>query len=222
MPRSPDPPPARKLDQALSPPAAAASAEPASLAELLKAAGVPGGQLSPQTAAELGEVLRIVVQGVMEVLQARAEIKSQFRMPATRVQASDNNPLKFSPNVETALHTLLVERNRAFLPTARAFQDAFTDIRYHQIAILHGIRTAYASMLESFDPERLQEQLEGEGRRSLLGGGKGRFRDLYVEHFRKLSADAEESFRRLFGEVFAEAYEEQLERLKNSGGPKRA
>jgi type VI secretion system protein ImpI len=166
-------------------------------------------------------VLRIVVQGVMEVLQARAEIKSQFRMPATRVQASDNNPLKFSPNVETALHTLLVERNRAYMPTTRAFQDAFTDIRNHQLAILHGIRTAYASMLESFDPERLEEVLGGDGRRGLLGG-KGRFRDQYSEHFRKLSADPDESFRRLFGEVFAEAYEEQLERLKNTGGPRRA
>ena len=53
MPRSPDPPPPRKLEQPLSPAASTASAEPGSLAELLKAAGVPGGQLSPEIAGEL-------------------------------------------------------------------------------------------------------------------------------------------------------------------------
>ena len=181
--------------------------------------------MSPEMARELGQVLRIVVQGLMEVLQSRAEIKSQLRMSMTRMQSSENNPLKFSPNVEAALHTLLVERNRGYLPTVRAFQEALLDIRNHQIAVLSGIRTAFNQMLEQFDPEKIDEELEKQSKRGgLLNlGGKGaRFRDQYVEQFQSIARDPDESFKRLFGEFFAQAYEEQMDRLKaaarTSGG----
>jgi len=173
--------------------------------------------MSPELARELGQVLRIVVQGLMEVLQSRAEIKSQLRMNMTRMQAAENNPLKFSPNVEAALHTLLVERNRGYLPTTRAFEEALSDIRNHQIAVLQGIRTAFNSMLEHFDPERLSEEFDrkaksGSALRKL--GAKLRFQDAYAEQYASLTRDADESFRTLFGEYFAQAYEEQMERLK--------
>lgn len=222
------PPPLRpSVEPATAAPLSSAGASAAgslNLEELLHAAGVPATQMSPEMARELGQVLRIVVQGVMEVLQSRAEIKSQLRMSMTRMQASENNPLKFSPNVEAALHTLLVERNRGYLPTTRAFQEALTDIRNHQIAVLQGIRTAFDSMLEHFDPEKLEAEIERQSKRGgLLNlGGKGRFRDHYVEQFTNMTRDPDESFRRLFGEYFAQAYEEQMDRLKatahTSGG----
>jgi type VI secretion system protein ImpI len=187
------------------------------LDELLRAAGVTSAQMSPDTARELGEVLRIVIEGVMEVLQARAEIKAQFRMTSTRVQASENNPLKFSPNVEAALHTLLVERNRAYLAAPRAFTEAFADIRDHQMAVIEGIRTGFNAMLAKFDPDRLKEDFEKQSRGGLLSGGKARLWDQYTEHFRTLTADPNDAFRNLFGDEFAEAYEQQLERLKTTG-----
>jgi type VI secretion system FHA domain protein len=205
---------------AASPPPAASAGGGLDLEELLRAAGLNATQMSPEMARELGQVLRIVVEGVMEVLQSRAEIKSQLRMSMTRMQATENNPLKFSPNVEAALHTLLVERNRGYLPTIRAFQEALTDIRNHQIAVLSGIRTAFDSMLEQFDPEKLSEEFERQSKRGggLLNlGAKGRFRDQYIEQFASLTKDPDESFRRLFGEAFAQAYEDQMDRLKAAG-----
>ena len=181
--------------------------------------------MTPEIAAELGEVFHIVVQGVMEVLQSRAEIKSQLRMSMTRMKPTENNPLKFSPNVEAALHTLLVERNRGYLSSTRAFQEALTDIRDHHMAVLQGIRAAFDAMLEQFDPERIEEELNRSNTRAsglLNVGVKSRFRDFYRERFAGLTADRDESFRRLFGEYFAQAYEEQMDRLKamarTSGG----
>lgn len=190
------------------------------LEELLRAAGVPASQMSPEMARELGQVVRIVVQGLMEVLQSRAEIKSQLRMSMTRMQPTENNPLKFSPNVEAALHTLLVERNRGYLPTVRAFQEALTDIRNHQIAVLQGIRTAFNSMLEQFDPEKIDAELEKPSKRGGLlniGGKGGKFREQYVEQYESMTRDPDEAFKRLFGEFFAQAYEEQMDRLKMTG-----
>jgi type VI secretion system protein ImpI len=184
---------------------------------LLRAAGLPDRDLSPEVAQELGKVLRVVVHGVMDVLQGRAEIKAQFRLPHTRVQARENNPLKLSPNVESALHTLLVQRNPGYLPTVQAFEDAFADIRHHQLAMLEGLREAFGAMLGAFDPQMLERDFEHTVKRAgLLGGlsGKSRYWELYTERFARFGRDADDTFRRLFGDVFAEAYERQLEQLR--------
>ena len=220
-------PPLPKRQAAPPPPAVAAPALPVpetpppsipvDLAALLQAAGLPQRELSPEMVQELGKVLRVVVEGVMEVLQGRAEIKSQFRLPVTRVQARENNPLKLSPNVESALHTLLVQRNPGYLPTVQAFEDAFADIRNHQLAMLEGVRVAFEAMLGAFDPRQMEPDFERAVKRGgLLGGlsGKTRYWEMYTERYARLGRDADDTFRRLFGDVFAEAYERQLELLK--------
>ena len=116
-------------------------------------------------------------------------------------------------DVEHALHTLLVEKNAGFLSPVQAFEDAFADIRNHQMAMLEGLRVAFEAMLESFDPKELEKGFERTGKRG-FGSAKSKYWDLYVERFAQLGGDADDTFRRLFGDVFAEAYEKQLERLK--------
>jgi type VI secretion system FHA domain protein len=191
----------------------------ASLTELLQGAGLPPQQISSEVLRDLGQALRVVVQGVMDVLHARTDIKTQFRLPITRVQSSLNNPLKLSPNVEAALYTLLVEKNSAYLPTSKSFEDAFRDIRHHQMALLGGVREAFDHMLATFDPERLEKELDSGARRGVLRmGGKSRFKEQYAVRFAALMSDRDGSFRRLFGDCFGEAYEKQLEQLKAAGG----
>jgi type VI secretion system FHA domain protein len=188
------------------------------LAELLRGAGLSDSDLSPELIRTLGQVFRVVVQGVIDVLQARTEIKSQFRLPITRVKAAENNPLKLSPNVESALHTLLVQRNPGYLSTVQSFEDAFADIRSHQMAMLEGIRVAFEGMLEGFNPAQLELEFERSAKRGgVLGGlsGKSKYWELYADHFEQLTRDADDTFRRLFGDTFAEAYERQLARLKS-------
>ena len=78
-------------------------------------------------------------------------------MDPTIFRPADNNPLKFSVNVEDALHNLLVKRNPAYLGPVDAFADAFDDLRDHQLAVLAGIRVAFESMLAEFNADHLQE-----------------------------------------------------------------
>ena len=68
--------------------------------------------------------------------------------------------MKFSANVEDALHNLLVKRNPAYLEPVEAFADAFDDLRDHQMAMLAGMRVAFEAMLADFDPDRLEEQFD--------------------------------------------------------------
>jgi type VI secretion system FHA domain protein len=206
--------------QAPSPaaPEAEPRAEPgvSELAGILAGAGLDRAAVTPDLARNLGRILRVVVAGVMDVLRARQQIKDEFRMRVTHFRPADNNPLKFSANVEDALHNLLVKRNPAYLGPVEAFEDAFEDLRDHQLAMLAGLRVAFESMLAEFDPDRLQEAFD----RQLKGGSlltlpaKLRYWELYRERRQEIAKDPEASFRRLFGEEFARAYEEQLELLE--------
>lgn len=183
---------------------------------LLAAAGVDSSQVTPELAEQFGQILRVVVTGVMDVLRARERIKDEFRMRMTTFKAADNNPLKFSANVEDALHNLLVKRNAAYLGPVEAFEDAFQDLRNHQMAILAGMRVAYDSMLAEFEPGRLQGEFDRQvkGGSFLSGSAKSKYWELYRNRFHDMVKDADTSFRNLFGDEFAKAYEEQLARLK--------
>jgi type VI secretion system FHA domain protein len=217
MPQRPLPPTAQPVAGAL-PTQTGAHSGGFDAAALLRAAGVDPATIPPETAGSLGHILRSVVQGVIEVLQARTEIKNQFRMPLTRVKMGENNPLKFAVNAEDALNSLLGRRNPAYLGPVEAFDDAFDDIRFHQLAMLAGMRAGFEQVLSRFDPERLQELFDKRGKRGglLAMTAKARYWELYAEEFRERTADPDEAFRRLFGEPFSTAYEKQLEELKLS------
>jgi type VI secretion system FHA domain protein len=182
------------------------------LESLLRGAGLPDAALSPEVAAQLGQVLREVVEGLMEVLRARGEIKNEFRLQQTAFKPRENNPLKFSADAEEVLHKLLVKRNPAYLDTPSAFKDAFDDVRAHQVAMLAGMRAAFGFMLKRFSPPALRAQFDAKpGRKIPLGvGSAGRYWESFEEFYKELTADDEDCFRRLFGDQFARSYEEEL------------
>jgi type VI secretion system FHA domain protein len=185
-------------------------------AALLAAAGIDSAYVTPELAQQFGQILRVVVAGVMDVLRARERIKDEFRMRMTTFKAADNNPLKFSANVEDALHNLLVKRNAAYLGPIEAFEDAFQDVRNHQMAMLAGVRVAYEAMLAEFEPGHLQEEFDRQLKSGsfLSAPAKLKYWDLYRNKFHDMVKDADSSFRNLFGDEFAKAYEDQLVRLK--------
>jgi type VI secretion system FHA domain protein len=186
------------------------------LAAVLEGAGLDPKDVTADLARDFGRILRVVVAGLMEVLQARHNVKDEFRMRVTQFRRVDNNPLKFSANVDDALHNLLVKRNAAYLRPVEAFDDAFDDLRFHQLAMLAGMRTAFETMLQEFHPDRLQEQFDRQVKRgSLLAvGSKLKYWDLYRDMHEQLFQDPEVTFRKLFGDAFAKAYEDQLQRLR--------
>ena len=186
------------------------------LADMLAGAGLDEATVTPELARSFGQILRVVVSGVMDVLQSRQQIREEFGLRLTHFRPADNNPLKFSANVDDALHNLLVKRNAAYLPPVEAFADAFEDLRNHQLAMLAGMRMAFESMLAEFDPDRLQEQFDRQvNKGSLLSvPAKLRYWDAYRDRWHDIVKDPEANFRELFGEEFARAYDDQLKRLK--------
>jgi type VI secretion system FHA domain protein len=183
---------------------------------VLAAAGIQGVEPNAELAQTLGGVLRVAVSGLMDILRSRERMKDDMRLRGTTFKPQHNNPLKFSANVDDAFHNMLVKHNPAYLAPPDAFEDALRDVRDHQAAIIAAMRLAFESMLAQFDPAQLQEDFDRQMKKgSILGvPAKLRYWDLYREKYGELAKDGDASFRTLFGEEFAKAYEEQLERLQ--------
>jgi hypothetical protein len=87
-------------------------------------------------------------------------------------------------------------------------------------ACLAAMRLAFESMLSQFDPQHLEEEFDRQMKGSTPGvPAKLRYWDLYRDKYGDLIKDAEAGFRTLFGDAFARAYEEHMQRLKQSGRP---
>jgi type VI secretion system FHA domain protein len=193
------------------------------LQAFLDGAGVPDidmkGPLTPETMHMLGQVLREATQGTLDLLVSRALIKREIHAEMTVIVTKENNPLKFSPNVEAALTHMLAPRGQGFMPPLTAMKDAYDDLRAHQFAFMAGMRAALAGTLRRFDPDPLEKRLT---EKSLLDSvlplnRKAKLWDLYREMYEgEIKREAEDDFHAWFGRAFLAAYEAQLDKLAQS------
>jgi type VI secretion system protein ImpI len=179
----------------------------------LRGAGIDPEGISPDMVGTLGRMLRSVVQGLVEALNTRADFRNQFRLPVTRVEMSENNPLKFAVDADDALSALLRRRADRYLGPLEAVEDGFHDIRTHHLAMVVGMRAGFASVLKRFDPKTLAKEFDRRARHSSwwpMPAGMRYWRQ-YGDLFEALTGEAESAFQRLFGEEFSGAYERYLE-----------
>ena len=181
---------------------------------------IPGG-LTPQLMNQLGNLLHEATRGLLDLLAARANTKRQARADMTVIVTKDNNPLKFSPNVETALAQLLVPRGRGFMPPLRAVGDAYEDLRMHQQGFMAGMRSALALILTRFNPHELEQRLSDHSMvTSLLPTTrKAKLWDMFGALYGDISKEAESDFHALFGEEFLRAYQAHVGKPANRGDP---
>lgn len=162
----------------------------------------------------VGEVMREMVSGLMQVLGSRSSIKNEFRMNVTTIQPVENNPLKFSANVDDALENMFIKDGNAYKKPLEAVCEGFDGIAEHQLAILAGIKSAFKGVIERFDPVLLDVRFSRQNKGGLIPGSqKAKNWDLYLEYYNGLVGDIDNTFQYLFGDDFVRAYEDQLQRL---------
>jgi FHA domain-containing protein/type VI secretion system protein len=202
------------------PPAAQRTAAPDDevLQALLRGLGLPGLKLDrpPADTAELvGAMLREATAGTMEVLMARAMTKRESRLELTVLGAQANNPLKFFPDAKEALAQMLTNAMAGYMAPCKAFGSAFDDLKAHEMAVIAGMRSALAGVLERFNPAAIEQRMEqGVMDKMLSTGRKARMWDRMVELYGEIAREAEDDFQRLFGERFSNAYTDQIDRLQ--------
>ena len=185
---------------------------------LIDALGLDKSRLTTSDIAEIeelsGKLLREIVDGMLGVLRSRANIKNEFRMNVTTIQPVENNPLKFSVNVDDALENLFLKKSNAFKRPTQAFREGFQEIAEHQLAMIAGIRAGFDSIIDRFDPEPLAASFAKQTKSGLLPGmQKTKYWNCYQDYYQSLTDNMDHSFQHLFGSQFVTAYEDQLRRL---------
>ncbi|WP_322059503.1 type VI secretion system-associated FHA domain protein TagH [Paraburkholderia sp. J63] len=171
----------------------------------------------------VGAMLRDSLRGTMAVLRARSMTKREARLDTTLIVERDNNPLKFFPDVDSALAQMLTGRAHGYLPPAEAVARAFVDIESHELAVLVGMRAALAHVLARFDPATLEAQLSEQGVLDrVLSNRKAKLWDRFVELREGIAREAQDDFQKLFGKAFNEAYEAQVDALQRAREASRA
>ena len=172
---------------------------------------------SAQALHHVGALLRNSIEGTLSLLAARSIAKRELGASMTVLQPRENNPLKFAPDLDTALAQLLRPAQRGFTPPLAAVADAFNDLRAHEVAVLVGMRAVLNEVVSRFNPESLVNAPPMSAWETLLPGSReAKLWAQYCERYAEIARDAELDFNTLFDNAFREAYEKQLAELASA------
>jgi len=204
-------------------PAAPSSSSEALFKAFLEGAGVPevAGQqpLDIEAMQRLGRIMRAFTDGTIDLLSSRAMLKREVRAEITMIVDEENNPFKILPNGRAVLMQMFGARMPGFLPPEAAVHDALGDLQSHQLGMVAGMRAALLTLLKRFDPAALNSATPhdgGLGEKLLPGGREARlWRELQQLHT-ETTAAVEDDFQAVFGRAFQQAYDKEMERLKEA------
>ena len=159
----------------------------------------------------MGRRFRALTEGLVELLRVRSQEKQKVRVAQTIVGNANVNPLKFAVGPDDAVGALVAERSVGYLAPDDAIREAFRDLADHQVRTWAALQSALRRMIDRFDPEEVERNLESTGRlEALLAGGRSaKLWQLYEERYRDIARAAEEKFLGEVGADFRDAYEKQ-------------
>jgi type VI secretion system FHA domain protein len=208
----------RKLERRPAP--ARPKRDPASLTpeelfeDFLNGLGIARADLHPavemsEVMHNAGQVLREFVAGMIELLIARANLKSMFQLDQTTVLPRHNNPLKLSENTDDLLKQLMVGKAGEYLGPLDSVREVSRDLKFHHDAVVEGMSHAFRDFSERFDPDELQEGFDRTlGRKPLIEAlTKMKYWQLYCDLYPMLTQPGSGPFPHVFAEEFVRAYE---------------
>ncbi|MBR0852496.1 type VI secretion system-associated FHA domain protein TagH [Bradyrhizobium diazoefficiens] len=151
-----------------------------------RAAALPedffSGKDTDQLADQLGELMRISVGNLMLLLQARNEAKRLTRSTShTTIQATENNPLKFSPTAEDAMRILFGPKTHSYMEARKAFDEGFSDLKLHQLKTYAAMQHAVSMLIADLDPTEIAKGVDQhEGALDMLRSRKSRLWEAFV------------------------------------------
>jgi FHA domain-containing protein len=190
--------------------------EEALIAAFLSGAGLgemPPPRLTEPFMRQLGQLLATATQGTVDLIQARAATKHELHAEVTIITPRANNPLKFAPDAQAALHQMIGKRFPGFMEPVEAMQDAYDDLRAHQLGMTAGMRAALHDVLLRFSPTQIESRMT---RHTLFDAVLPQNRKflpwrLYTTIFEQIMDEAENAFDALFGKAFLEAYDREVD-----------
>ena len=179
----------------------------------------PTPQFDREQMLQFGQMLSMFSQGTVALLSSRSILKRGVKADMTVILDDANNPFKLLPSGKTVLMQMFGSRMPGFMPPRQAVRDALIDLQAHQLGMIAGIRAIIASMLQSFNPDQLEEEARQAGslsRLGLPGSRKAALWEHFVERYGETAGEIEDDFHTLFGEAFLHAYDLEVNQYKDS------
>ncbi|TWB13091.1 FHA domain protein [Nitrospirillum amazonense] len=163
---------------------------------------------APALMHKMGVALREAVNGLRELLELRAFLKSEFRIEHTLLRAKENNPLKFSANLDGTLSVLIGRRVMGFMDAPEAIRESLRDIKAHEVALIAGMKTVVGDVLEQLSPETIKNDVSAS---MLPQVHKARCWERYEQVHQRMMG--EQSSGPPLGSKFSSAYTQQFRSL---------
>ncbi|EGI3956035.1 type VI secretion system-associated FHA domain protein TagH [Escherichia coli] len=179
----------------------------------------PVPQFDKENMRQLGQMLSMFSQGTVALLSSRSILKRGVKADMTMVLDDANNPFKLLPSGKTVLMQMFGAQMPGFMPPKKSVRDALIDLQAHQLGMISGIRAIIAAMLQSFNPEQLEEEAKHDGHTSRLAfpaSRKAALWDYFVRTYGETAGEIEDDFHTLFGEAFLYAYDMEVNQYKDS------
>ena len=173
-----------------------------------------------ETVRVVGELLNLTVTGLYQMLEMRAQLKSELRIEDRTVIATrENNPLKHTDSARDSLRYLVDVRqhgNKLFMQPAKAVGDAVADVCAHEMAVMAGTRAALLAALKMFAPDTVEKRIKKSGALDSVVPALHRAKlwESFLAMYGELEKEAEDHFDQLLNQEFARAYAEQGKKLR--------
>jgi len=163
-----------------------------------------------------GALLRLVIESLMDLLGSRGSFKNEFRLSRTVIKAKENNPLKCTPNVDEALRIFFSPVSASYLGLEESIAGCMTDMKFHQVGLVAGLQAIFNEFARLMNPELYKEH-SSEGMKGLLQSinQKSRNWDQFCAYCERLDSESSSGISGHFSDVFADAYEERIIKLRN-------
>ncbi len=211
------PPPPAPAPQAPAPDALKAQVDHELLRRFAEGANIPynllNGRSASDLAFEMGEIFRLVCANLMQLLKARAEMKSVVRTAErTMIETRENNALKFTPSAEAALAIMFGQPAAGYLDPKATIEQSFADLKLHETATFSAMQQALIQLMEDLSPGSI-EQAAGTGKLGFLGG-KSKQWELFCERWKAKAGSGEHGILDAFLDEFAAYYDAAIPRRR--------
>lgn len=159
----------------------------------------------------LGKCARLGTREMMQMLQDRHAVKLFVAQQETTMRiATGNNPMKFLLDADDAFDALFVKPRDGYVSGADGFENALTDIRTHQAAMMAAIQPALGDMLAGLSPSEVEADTGSGG---MMGNTARKFWEAYSTRWNDRAAQGENGMLDAFLDAFARRYAEALRSL---------
>lgn len=168
---------------------------------------------TPELWFEMGQGLNLLLSELMESLRQRALVKNQLRLNQTMFQTKQNNPIKFSADIDDVIQNLFIRNSASFLSSRESIKESFTDTRRHEHALLAGADGVLKGILEQVNPQQISQQVNDNSNvlKIIPGQSEAKCWKVYQSLHEELSQDVNSKGAMALSDDFLKAYNDKTQ-----------